>query len=150
MTKELSLLGAIELFATMGLEMEHENHRILERCGKLVTHEVYRVIGTYEYGWPQLAETTQDERASQGFEPNDPLLRTGRMRDTIWYKVGHDEVQIGSDDKILAWQELGTSRIPPRPVLEGALKQKTPEVLKVIGRAVVGKLSGEAREEEED
>jgi hypothetical protein len=40
------------------------------------------------------------------------------------------------------------SRILPRPFLEGALKAKTLEVLEVIGRSVVGHLSGTAREED--
>lgn len=150
MTKDLKLLEAAELFLTLGLETEHENHRALERCGKLVTREVYRVIGSYDYGWPQLAESTQNQRESLGFEPNEPLLRTGRMRDTIWFKVQHNEVTIGTDDQIAIWQELGTSRIPPRPFLEGALKAKTPEVLEIIGKDAVRKLSGEARDVAED
>jgi hypothetical protein len=148
MTKELSLLGAVELFSTMGLEIEHENHVILDRCGRMVTKEVYRVIGTYDYGWPALAPSTQDQRASLGFEPDEPLLRTGAMRDSVWYKADHHEVQIGTDNKIAAYQELGTSRIPPRPFLEGALKEKTPEILHEIGHCVTGYLSGEARETE--
>jgi hypothetical protein len=146
MSHDLSLLSAIELFSTLGLEIEHENHHALDQVGKIVTKEVYRVIGTYDYGWPQLAAATQDERESQGFEPNDPLLRTGRMRDSVWYKVEHDSVSIGTDDKIAVWQELGTSRIPPRPFLEGALHKMTPEVLDKIGRTIAGKVSGEARE----
>jgi hypothetical protein len=150
MTKELSLLGAIEMFTVMGLEAGHENHKALDRCGKLVAKEVYRVIGTYDYGWPQLGPSTQSQREFLGFEPNDPLLRTGSMRDSVWYKVEHDQVTIGTDNQIAVWQELGTTRIPPRPFLEGALHQKTPEVLDVIGRTVVGHLSGEAREKDED
>ncbi|WP_024517074.1 hypothetical protein [Bradyrhizobium sp. Tv2a-2] len=149
MTKELSLLGAVELFSTMQLEMEHENHVALERCGKLVTKEVYRVVGTYDYGWKPLAPSTQDQRESLGFEPDEPLLRTGSMRDSVWYKADHHECQIGTDNQIAVWQELGTSKIPPRPFLEGALKEKTPEVLDIIGHQIVGALSGEAREVDE-
>ncbi|SHG91883.1 hypothetical protein [Bradyrhizobium erythrophlei] len=141
--KEFSLLGFIEHVAVMGLEVEHANHHALEEVGKLVTKEVYRVIGTYDYGWPELAPSTQDDRESHGFAPDEPLKRTGEMRDSVWYKVGHDEVTVGTDSQIAVWQELGTSRIPPRPFLQGAAQHKMPEALDIIGRATVAALSGE-------
>ena len=142
MTKHLSLLEAIELFAVLPLEVKHENHRALERVGKLIEKEARRVIGTYDYGWKQLAESTQSDRESHGYEPDEPLLRTGALRDSIRYTVGHNEVTIGSDSQIARWQELGTSRIPPRPFLSGAAHQKMPEVLHIIGDAVVSAISG--------
>jgi hypothetical protein len=146
MTKVLSLLGAAELFSTLGLEVEHHNHRALDKVGQVVTQEVYRVIGTYDYGWPTLAESTQSDRESHGFPADEPLKRTGAMRDSVWYKVGHKEVTIGTDNQIAVWQELGTSRIPPRPFLQGAAQHKMPETLEIIGRATIAGLSGEAVE----
>jgi hypothetical protein len=144
MTRHLTLLGAVELFATLGVEVEHHQHHGLEQVGKLVTKEVYRVIGTYDYGWPELAPSTQSNRESHGFAPDEPLLRTGAMRDSVWYTVGHHEVTIGTNDQRAIWQELGTSRIPPRPFLQGAAQHKIPETLEIIGRATVAGLSGEA------
>jgi hypothetical protein len=32
-----------------------------------------RVIGTYDYKWPQLAPSTQEKRVSEGFSANEPL-----------------------------------------------------------------------------
>jgi hypothetical protein len=76
-------------------------------------------MGTYDYDWPQLAESTQRERERLGFAANEPLLRTGDLRESIEYTVLPREaaVEIGSNDKIAVYQELGTSRIPPRSFL---------------------------------
>ncbi len=145
MTKELSILEFVALTATLGLEVEHAAHEALEGCGDMVEKEAKRVIGTYDYGWPQLADSTKKDRVDHGYPANEPLLRSGHMRDSIEHKVEHDEVQIGSNEQVAVWQELGTPTIPPRSFLEGALKKKTPEVLDKIGRTVVGKLSGTER-----
>jgi phage gpG-like protein len=143
MTKEMSLLEFVALTSTLGLEMQHANHEALEKCGVLIDEDSKKAIGTYDYGWPQLAESTQKQREHLGFTPNDPLLRTGELRDSIQHKVSHDEVSIGSDNQKAVWHEVGTSRAPPRPFLSETLARKTPEVLDIIGRTVVGKLIGE-------
>lgn len=145
--KEFSLLGFAAFLGTLKLEIEHANHSALERCGKVVQREAKRAIGTYDYGWPPLAASTVKKKGK-----DTPLLETGEMRDSIKYTVTHKvgavgdaEVQIGSDNDKAKWHELGTSKFPPRPFLEGALKKKTPECLEIIGRAVHGKLSGTER-----
>lgn len=147
MTRNFSLLGFVGFLGTMQLEIDHTNHKALERCGRLVRNEAKRVIGTYEYGWPPLAASTVARKGK-----DTPLLETGKMRDSVEFTVAHKmgavgdaEVQIGSNDPKAKWHELGTARIPPRPFLEGSLKKKTPEVLDIIGRAVHGKLSGTER-----
>jgi HK97 gp10 family phage protein len=146
--KEFTLLGFISHLSTLGLQVEHANHSALEHCGRVVQREAKSAIGTYRYGWPALAASTV-ARKKNG---DTPLLETGEMRDSINYTVTHKvgavgnaQVQIGSDNQKAVWHEKGTSRFPPRPFLEGALKAKTPEVLEIIGRAVHGKLSGTDR-----
>ena len=126
--REFSLLGFVGHLAVLGSEVEHHNHEAMEKCGKLVEEEAKDVIGTYRYGWPSLAASTLAKKAA-----DTPLLETGEMRDSIGHTVGHNEVEIGSTSQIAVYQELGTSRIPPRPFLEGALKAKVPEVLDTIG-----------------
>jgi hypothetical protein len=95
--------------------------------------EAKAAIGTYAFGWPQLAESTQDERVAKGYSPNDPLLREGNLRDSIEHQVeatfeGAEGV-LGSGEKTALWAELGTSRgEPPRPFLSEALMRSAPLV----------------------
>jgi phage gpG-like protein len=59
------------------------------------------------------------------------------MRDSISHSVHGDEARVGSNlDKAL-FQEMGTSRIPPRLFLQGAVHQKMPEIMHEIGHTVV-------------
>lgn len=91
-----------------------------------------RAIGTYEFGWPQLAETTQFNRVRLGFSANEPLLRTGEMRDSIntmtEASIGGAEGLIYSGEKKALWAEMGTSgpgshSQPPRSFLyQGLLR----------------------------
>jgi phage gpG-like protein len=149
-TKDLTLLGAAEMFTTLGLEAEHHNHHALESAAKIVQRQAKAYIGTYDATYPTvwlpLAESTKKDRVSKGFPEDEPLLRTGAIRDSIKYQADHHEANIGTDLQIAVWHELGTSRFVPRPFLEPALKEKTPEILEKIGAIVVGHLSGEARE----
>ena len=97
------------------------------------------VIGTYEYGWPQLAASTQADRTAKGYPPNEPLLRTGQMRDSIAHlsalSVAGADGLVYSDDIIALWQELGTSRgIPPRSFLFKSLWLNTPALAGLFAR----------------
>jgi phage gpG-like protein len=112
----------------------------MEKSAQIVEEEAKRVIGTYEYGWAPLAESTKADRRRQGFAEDEPLLRTGEMRDSIEHQSTAFEASIGSNNDKAVWQELGTSRIPPRSFLAGALQHKTEEVLDVIGREIVSVL----------
>ena len=73
-----------------------------------------------------------------GFHPNEPLLRTGELRDSISTTAPVDEGRavcgyVGSKNPIAKYQELGTPRIPPRPFLGGAVFAKEKEILDAIG-----------------
>ena len=93
-------------------------------------------IGPFE-AWQPLAESTMDQRVRLGFTPNDPLLRTGHLRDTITHDVSDNEAFIGSDDDIMVKQELGTHIIPPRAVLGPAGMRTEKEIHKLIQSAIV-------------
>ena len=133
------------------LVYEHHKEKILEHIGKMVEEEAKDVIGTYRYGWPELAPATQDARERMGASRNDPLLWRGSsqegalIRDTISHDVVMHEsaVDIGSESKIAAYQELGTSHIPPRSFLRMAAETKEPEIIEHIGGSVhIALLSG--------
>lgn len=134
-----SLLQMAERCGEMIAEIENENRKSIETAAKIVETEAKRVIGTYDYGWPQLAEATQDERERLGHTRNEPLLRTGEhIRDTIEHTIVSDEeAQIGSNSDIAVYQELGTAKIPARSFLAQAAIHKEAEIALQTGEAVV-------------
>lgn len=130
-----NLEEAAHLLTRVAVEMPMVEHEALERAAVVIETEAKRVIGTYDYGWPQLADSTQHDRQQKGFAANEPLLRTGQMRDSIEHKVGEHEAHVGSNDQRAVWQELGTSRgIPPRSFLMGAGIHKRRQVIEETGR----------------
>ena len=120
-------------------EVQHAREKALEAGAQIIQKEARRVIGTYDYGWEQLAQSTQADREKKGFPANEPLLRTGELRDSIHYQIlkrGH-LAEIGSDSDIAVYQEMGTSTIPARPFLAGAAVKTEKQITKVV-RAIVG------------
>lgn len=126
----------------------------LVKLGEITSHDAQAAIGTYRYGWPQLAESTQTERVDQGYSPNEPLLRTGEMRATIRAEVGPliigsvsqftDLVlAVGSPDLIALWQEMGTTKgIPPRPFLSSAMLENLPTAVNLMSKTALKLLTG--------
>jgi phage gpG-like protein len=92
-------------------------------------------IGTYEFGWPPLAESTLEKKAA-----DTPLLETGAMRDSIRHEVEGDTARIGSDLDYALYQEVGTSRIPPRSFLMQSAVHHRDEIVQEIGETMVTKL----------
>lgn len=136
--KTFTLTGFAAFLGTLEAEVKHANHSALEKAARIVEEEAKRVIGTYDYNWPPLAASTLAKKAA-----DTPLLESGALRDSIEHTVTHDEAQIGSNSDIALYQELGTSRIPPRSFLAGSLQHKADEVVKVIGREIHGAMIGE-------
>ena len=96
----------------------------LEAVGSKIEHDAKEIIGHYQRSdtgpfpeWAELATSTKADRVSQGFTPNDPLLRTGELRNSIRHEVRGHSVAVGSDLDIAIYQEMGTATIPPRPFL---------------------------------
>jgi hypothetical protein len=119
-------------------------HNMLEHAGQVVEDEAKRLIGTYDFAnprWPELAESTKDDRVRQGFSENEPLLRTGELRDSIHHVVIGDTAHVGSDNDKAVWQELGTKHIPPRTFLKGAVLNTADQIAHDIGKQVHAYLS---------
>ena len=70
---------------------------------------------------------------------DEPELRNGRMRDTIEHTVhsGGREAEVGSDDEILFFQELGTENMPPRSILGGAAARVAEDVVAELSRGTI-------------
>ena len=112
--------------------------------------EAKSYIGNYQEGWAPLAESTLLGGTSpEGFRypgkielgyapPDNPLLRTGQMRDSIEQAAastgGGAMGMIGSDDPVALWQEMGTKRgIPPRPFLALAMMKSQEPATVIFG-----------------
>lgn len=119
-------------------------HHALEHAAVIVETEAKRVIGTYDARpeWPDLADTTKEDRVRQGYPENEPLLRTGEMRDSIEHTVvSSHEAQVGSNNDKAVWQELGTRTIPPRSFLKSSVVRKVKEIEHAIGYTMHAHLS---------
>lgn len=121
----------------------------LDAGAAIIIAETDREIGNYQPaegqfpGWPQLAASTLRDKRRLGFSPPDnPLLRTGAMRESIQREIiSDDEAIVGSPDQVAKWQELGTEQdgeehIPARSFLARAAFRRAPEVAEAVGRGV--------------
>jgi hypothetical protein len=112
---------------------------ILSRIGVRVTTAAKDKIGDYQgeagpfAAWAPLKDATRADRLRAGYSEDDPLLRSGELRDSIEYVVVPPEVVIGSPLDIALWQEMGTATIPPRSFLGGAAFELTPALLAESG-----------------
>ena len=136
-------------FAEIVLKQHEMEHHALEKVGKIVEKRAKEKIGEYQQeagpfvAWAELAESTKADRAKKGFPEDEPLLRTGAMRDSIEHTVHDSEVQIGSNSDIAVYQELGTKNIPPRSFLGGAVVDEIDKITDTIGKAAYAALIGE-------
>ena len=142
-------MQASALFVAMEHELTTATHKALDHAAKLVEAEAKREIGDYQpdkgpfAAWAELADSTQKDRAAKGFPENEPLLRTGALRDSIEHTVkSHHEAEVGSDSLIAVYQELGTNHIPPRSFLGGAAFSKSHEVKALLGHSVIATIMG--------
>lgn len=144
----LSLLDMVTKLAAAEV-MIHANARTeLDRVGAAIQRTAKAEFGHYQEAvgpfpeWAELAENTKEDRVSKGFSENDPLLRTGEMRDSIERQTAELETVVGSNSEILEYHEFGTSKMPPRPVLGPALVRNHDEIIDRLGGAVVRGMLG--------
>lgn len=121
----------------------------LDAASKLLLDEAKGEFGTYQQGagpfgdWPELAPATKEDRLRKGFTENDPLLRSGDLRDSMQREVHDFDAVVGSTDPVMLYQELGTTRIPPRPVLGIALQRLWPTITKLLDDGAARGFSGD-------
>ncbi len=94
-------------------------HDGLKKCAVAVERTAKAEIGHYQDeagyfpGWVELAEATKADRLRQGYSENDPLLRSGDLRDSISHEIAWLDASIGSTSDIIVYQELGPNNILP-------------------------------------
>ncbi len=141
-----SIAHFIEHLGTMHAKEAMALRHGLKHAAEIVEKQAKAEIGNYQQAiadfpaWAELAENTKEDRVSKGFTENDPLSRTGGLRDSITHEVEGLEAVIGSESPIALYQELGTATIPPRSFLGTALASKQSQVVKLIGEHAVGAL----------
>lgn len=122
----------------------------LDKAATIVEKEAKKEIGTYQpevgpfQDWAELADSTKEDRLKKGYTENDPLLRSGDLRNSISHQTKELTAQIGSTSDIMIYQEFGTTFIPPRPVLGPAAFKNKEKIKKILGSAAVtGLIDGE-------
>jgi hypothetical protein len=116
----------------------------LQKIGE-ATKDVARTLpGVEQSGWPALAESTIADKMKKGFPVPSPLKRTGEMAESYSSELrpGQLAVAIGSPEKKALWHELGTSRMPPRPVLAKAMREILPFARKALLESVKATMMG--------
>lgn len=145
---DLSLLEFALHLASREVAIHTAANAALERVAKRIEATAKSEFGVYQAAvgpfdaWPELAESTQEERVRLGFTENDPLLRSGGLRNSISHRVADLEAEIGSDEDVMVYQEFGTEHIPPRPVLGPAAERNHDAILTELGGAVVAGIIG--------
>lgn len=114
----------------------------IEKTAKAEIGHYQAAVGPFS-AWQELAESTKAERLAQGYTENDPLLRSGELRDSYEHQVQGGEALIGTKDDKGLWQELGTPTIPPRPVLGPAVEYNHTAIKRILGGAVVSGVMGQ-------
>lgn len=144
--------GSLGQFAThlasLEVAVHHETKRGLSKVAAIIEKEAKSEIGTYQPSagpfpaWEQLAMSTKQDRVRKGFTANDPLLRSGELRDSISHEVASHEAVIGSTSDVAVFQEMGTDKIPPRPFLGPAGFKSEAAIRSILGVALMRGLLG--------
>ena len=128
--------------------LQEAEHRGLKEACEILQTEAKAEIGHYQQeagpfqAWPELAESTKQDRVKSGFPENEPLLRTGETRDSIEYTVGHGEARVGSNSPVAVAQEIGTDKIPARSFLGGAAVRKHDEIVRAMAKPMIETMIG--------
>lgn len=147
--REFSSFGSfarhLAVTAALGEEV---THHITERAAEIIQADAKKRIGEYQDGvgpfnsWAPLADATKADRAAQGFPEDEPLLRTGDLRDSIEVTARGNEAVIGSVGDIALYQEVGTDKIPPRPFLGPAGYDSKLNISELAAKTVLAWISG--------
>jgi len=120
------LCAHLDLLTRLAAEVPGQVARVV---APVLTENVRTIMGD-NMRLQDLAESTQIERVAQGYTPNDPLVRSGELRESVMPAVeglfGADFAAAGTDDPIAHYHEFGTPTIPARPAFEIGLAETEP------------------------
>jgi phage gpG-like protein len=138
----MSVLNLFEMAAEItaaAANMEVAKAAVIKGGCVILSSSAKDAIGTYKFGWPQLAPETLKHKDGV----NTPLLESGELRASIHWTADASEGWIGTNDPVGKYQEYGTFRgIPPRPFLGGAIEHSIGDVEKMAQSVVAAALGG--------
>ena len=122
----------------------------LTESAKFLQKKAKEKFGHYQSGWDELSDATKKDRVRQGYSENDPLLRSGHLRDTVEMNVRGRSASIGSNDMVMVYQEKGTTRtgwqgakgIPPRPVFLLTAHENGKEAVEIFVKTYLSLIRG--------
>jgi hypothetical protein len=93
-------------------------------AAEFLNEKAKEMFGHYQDGWDELTQATRKDRVKKGFTENDPLYRTGDLKEHSKFSVEGRRAVVGNTSQIMVYQEKGTMStgwhgakgIPPRPV----------------------------------
>lgn len=153
--KKLQSLGELaEILEARAAGAVVATRTALKEGAELVKTEAQAKIGHYQGAvgdlpaWAPLSPATQADRIAKGYTPDDPLLRTGALRDAIEVRpIGDDEILVGVFDPemetIAAAMELGyynvraQKAVGPRSFIRGTAFEQAVPVGELIERAYI-------------
>lgn len=143
MTASLKTFGSLGAFAEHIISNALKRQAILQdglhKAAEAVVKIAKSEVGEYQPAigpfleWEQLAESTEEDKARQGYREDAPLERTGELRESYRSEVHGLEAIAGSTDPVAYWQEVGTPHIPPREVIGPAAIRAKKKIQKAIG-----------------
>ena len=152
---KLDSLGALaDILQARSVAAVKATRTALREGAELVKTAAQECIGEYQPAkgdvpaWEPLSPVTQADRVAKGFTPDDPLLRTGGLRDSIEVRpVTEDEILVGVFDPemqtIAGAMEYGYNNVraarhvAPRSFIRGTAFEKGPVVGALIERAYI-------------
>ena len=129
-------LGTI--FAAASTQVNtHARHQILEEACEVFQYSAQQAIssGSNPYGWAPLAESTLAKKTGT------ILLETGDLLGSITHNVDAmanltGEAYVGTNLEYAKYLEFGTSRMPARPFLGGAVAQEEHRIPEIVHKAL--------------
>ncbi len=148
MTENVSLTEMASIFSRAAMAIPMASRHAIEKAADLVLEQIRSEPGEYQTGagpfasWAPLAQSTLADKARQGWPSPSPELRTGDLRDSYQKTIiSNHEAAVGSDSDVAVYQELGTSKMPPRSIIGIAAARKEHEIWEITGRLFFGVLA---------
>lgn len=93
-----------------------------------------------EFGarWQPLKTATRQQKAKQGTLAQGPLVRTGEMRRSFKSTPKKNEVRISNPTSYYPYHQLGTNKIPSRPML--GINDKYKNIVQKIAHEYINKV----------
>lgn len=112
---------------------------LVENTARSEIGELQPAVGPFN-AWAPLAESTVDAKGH-----DRPLIDTGEMLASFQHEVDKRALEAiaGATDEKMIWHELGTSKMPARPVWGPAAYRCQEAIAKLVGAAAVAGLLGD-------